>query len=143
LIPKDDRKVVMLFAKPDYIVNVDADKLRQVVGNILANAYKYSPKGGEISLETRTRTVSNNELEVGIIVRDYGIGMTPDQIDRVFERFWRANNTEGSIPGTGLGMSLVKEIIDIHQGKIEINSERDVGTTVSVWLKAIKPDRKK
>lgn len=143
LIPKDDRKVVMLFAKPDYIVNVDADKLRQVVGNILANAYKYSPEGGEISLETRTRTVSNNELEVGIIVRDHGIGMTPDQINRVFERFWRANNTESSIPGTGLGMSLVKEIIDIHQGKIEINSERDVGTTVSVWLKAIKPDRKK
>ena len=72
---------------------------------------------------------------VGIRVIDHGIGMTPQQTARVCERFYRAD-TSGNIPGTGLGMSIVKEIIDLHGGELQIESQFDAGTTVTLWLPA-------
>jgi signal transduction histidine kinase len=61
------------------------------------------------------------------------MGMTDDQLSRVFERFYRAD-TAGTIPGTGLGMSIVKEIIDLHGGRVEVHSKPGEGTTVTLWL---------
>jgi signal transduction histidine kinase len=66
-------------------------------------------------------------------VQDHGIGMTPEQLEKAFDRFYRAD-TSGNIPGTGLGLSLVKEIADLHQGRVEMSSEFGKGTRVSLWI---------
>ena len=68
-----------------------------------------------------------------IAVIDQGMGMTPEQRSRLFERFFRAD-TSGNIPGTGLGMTIVKEIVELHGGQVSLSSERGVGTTVTLWL---------
>jgi signal transduction histidine kinase len=72
---------------------------------------------------------------IGIRIADHGIGMTPEQLAHVCERFYRAD-TSGKIPGTGLGMSIVKEIVDLHGGDLEITSKVGAGTTVTIWLPA-------
>ena len=71
---------------------------------------------------------------VGFEVRDSGIGMTVEQQKRCFERFYRAD-TSGKIPGTGLGMCIVKEIVELHNGHIDIRSTPGAGTTVTVWFR--------
>ena len=136
LVPGDDRKITVEAQKREILVLVDADKLRQVIINVLSNAYKYSPISSAIELNLIQRKATKQSKEVGISIRDYGLGMTQNQLDHIFERFWRADNT-GDIPGTGLGMSLVKEIMDIHQGSIEVKSRLNEGTTVILWLRKI------
>ncbi len=136
LIPGDQRQVHFGYQNRDFQVLVDADKLRQVIINVLSNAYKYSPQGGNIDLKLLQHTTAENQKEIGISIRDHGLGMDRKQLSHIFERFWRADNT-GEIPGTGLGMSLVKEIMEIHQGHIEINSRPGEGTTVILWLNQI------
>lgn len=113
----------------------DADKLRQVLVNVLSNAYKYSPAGGEITCSTVIRE-HNQQQEFGIQIKDQGIGMAPQELKRVGERFYRADSS-GTIPGTGLGMSLVNEIMAIHKGQVEITSARQQGTTVTLWLPVV------
>jgi signal transduction histidine kinase len=73
---------------------------------------------------------------VGIQVVDHGIGMTAEQSARVFERFYRADNS-GSVPGTGLGMSIVKELVELHGGEVTIETAFGVGTTVTLWLPSV------
>jgi signal transduction histidine kinase len=70
---------------------------------------------------------------IGIRITDHGIGMTPEQLAQVCERFYRAD-ASGNIPGTGLGMSIVKEIVELHGGHIEFESEVGAGTTVTLCL---------
>lgn len=110
------------------VISGDAAKIRQAVMNVLTNAEKYSPAGTEIKVALLEKGV-----EVGIQVCDQGIGMTEEQLNHVGERFWRADKS-GSIPGTGLGMSIVKEIVEFHGGYMEIKSIPDVGTTVTLWF---------
>jgi signal transduction histidine kinase len=69
----------------------------------------------------------------GIRIEDQGIGMTPDELNHIGERFYRADTT-GTIPGTGLGVSLVKEIIELHKGELEITSTLGQGAQFTVWL---------
>lgn len=135
MMPDDPRKVSLRLSSALPDAAVDADKLEQALLNLLSNAYKYSPGGGAIELETRTRK-REGKTEIGIAVRDHGIGMSGEQTERIFERFYRAD-TSGAIPGTGLGMSLVKEIMDILQGTVEIDSVSGRGTTVTLWLPAV------
>jgi len=73
---------------------------------------------------------------VAITIRDQGMGMSPEQLQRVFERFYRAD-ASGHIPGTGLGMSIVKEIIEIMGGKVSVNSEPAMGTAVTILLPVV------
>ena len=95
-------------------------------------AYKYSPKGGRIRLWIEERRASDRDF-VGVCVSDEGIGMTPEQLTRACERFYRAD-ASGNIPGTGLGLSLVKEIMQLQGGALELSSEYGVGTTARLWL---------
>ena len=109
----------------------DHKKARQAVLNVLSNAYKYSPLGTAVS-------ISIEALEsgmVGIRIVDQGIGMTIDQASHVCERFYRAD-ASGSILGTGLGMSIVKEIVELHHGRLEIESQIGQGTSVTLLLPA-------
>lgn len=116
------------------MVRADAAKARQVVVNVLSNGQKYSPDGGEIAI----RFLGTRAGFVGLEVTDHGIGMTAQQVGRVGERFWRAD-TSGKTPGTGLGMAIVKEIIELHGGQMEVHSRPQVGTTITLWFPETTP----
>lgn len=115
-----------------YTVLADADKTRQALLNVLSNAVKYSPQGGNITLSTALRGVAGQQ-QVGLQVQDEGMGMDPEQCQRAFERFYRAHPL-GDIPGTGLGLSLVREIMQLQSGEVELHSVQGRGTTVTLWL---------
>ena len=112
-------------------LKVDSKKLTQAVGNVLSNAYKYSPEGGAIAIDLIPPAAGGSR--VGIRISDQGIGMTPEQLSRVFERFYRAD-ASGQIPGTGLGMSIVREIVELHGGEVTVDSTFGAGTRVTLWL---------
>lgn len=139
-ISGDSRMVQVSLTPGDApIILADAKKMIQAMTNVLSNAYKYSPDGGEIAL-TIMRHARNGRAEVAIQISDAGIGMDETEVSRLFERFYRADPS-GAIPGTGLGMSLVREIVELHGGTIEVDSKRGMGTTVTVILpEATQPD---
>lgn len=116
-------------------VLVDPRQTHQALSNVLANAYKYSPTGGDVEISIRTCTGTADAPLMGICVTDQGIGMEPEQSRRVFERFYRAD-TSGKALGTGLGMSIVHEIVTLHGGHVELNSQPGQGTSVTLWLPA-------
>jgi PAS domain S-box-containing protein len=115
-------------------VRADAAKLRQALTNILGNAVKYSPQGGGIVIAGAPRLVGDKSM-VSLVITDHGIGMTGEQVARACERFYRAD-TSGNIPGTGLGMAIVKEVVELLGGSIGIASAPRLGTTVTILLPA-------
>jgi signal transduction histidine kinase len=129
---------VPALSQPDTNISVRADrsKLTQAIGNVLSNAYKYSAPNSTVALEIVSRQASDQRgLMAGVRITDQGIGMTPEQLGRVCERFYRAD-ASGKVPGTGLGMSIVKEIVELHGGLLEIASELGQGTKITLWLPA-------
>lgn len=117
----------------DFNVMADASKIEQALTNLLSNAFKYSPQGGEVSVQAFDAERDGQAYAV-VSVQDQGMGMAPEQLARAFERFYRADSS-GNIPGTGLGLNLVKEIVEIHGGFVDLSSEPGVGTTASLWLR--------
>ena len=111
---------------------VDPEKTHRALVNVLSNAVKYSPEGGAIHVRTFDGLVRGAPA-VGVQVTDSGIGMTTEQLTRVCERFYRADPS-GNIPGTGLGMSLVKEIVELQGGRVDLASQPGRGTSVTLWL---------
>jgi PAS domain S-box-containing protein len=130
---RDTTRPLTLEPVTDCLVMADAAKIEQALINLLTNAYKYSPAGGEVRLWVERIERDGKEL-MAVRVKDHGIGMTPEQVERAFERFYRADGS-GNIPGTGLGLNLVKEIAEIHGGAVELSSEHGVGTIATLWLK--------
>jgi PAS domain S-box-containing protein len=112
---------------------VDHQKMCQATLNVLSNAYKYSPQGGAVDVRFPTRTDDEGALWCGVQVADSGIGMSPEQLAHMGERFFRADKS-GSIPGTGLGVSIVKELMDLMGGKLEVTSELGRGTVMTLWV---------
>ena len=125
---------VVVTAKPQWLLG-DAGKLRQVLLNVLSNAYKYSPQGGPVRVEIDALAGRGEIPKTRIRVTDRGIGMTPEQSQKVWDRFYRAD-TSGKVAGTGLGMSIVKEIIELHRGSVSIHSALGQGTCISMCLPA-------
>lgn len=130
----DDRPppVVTLAEKTGWVI-ADQGKLRQVIFNVLSNAYKYSAAGSPVRVEVETPLTPTAPQTCAIKVTDVGIGMTPAQLQRICERFYRAD-TSGKVSGTGLGMSIVKEIVELHEGRVDIQSVFGQGTTVTITL---------
>lgn len=108
---------------------VDRGKIVQVVENLLTNAMKFSPGGSSIHV-----VCEMFDREVQISVRDVGIGMTPEQVERVFDKFYRADSSLTAKEGLGLGMSIAKHIVEAHGGKIWVESELGKGSMVSFAL---------
>jgi signal transduction histidine kinase len=117
-------------------IMADAQKMQQAVLNVLSNAYKYSAPGKPVKLKLALEPQVQGPEHVCLHVTDQGIGMTPEQVERVCERFYRAD-ASGKVPGTGLGMSIVKEIISLHGGSIAIQSQLGQGSRVSLSLPII------
>lgn len=109
-------------------VCLDKQLLRHILSNLLSNAIKYSPKGGTVYLD-----LTCAEGRAVFQVRDTGIGIPPGERQHLFESFYRANNV-GDIPGTGLGLTMVKTCLELHGGQIAVDSEVGVGTTFTVTL---------
>ena len=110
-------------------INADANKLGQVLENLLSNAVKYSPKGGLIRLKA-----ARQEEEVEICVSDQGIGMTREQLDHIFDKFYRADSSNTAVSGLGLGMSIARKIVTDHGGNIWVKSAPAQGTDVFIRL---------
>jgi PAS domain S-box-containing protein len=131
----DDGKHKIAFVNKSQDTNAYVDKklLRHSLINLLSNAVKYSPQGSTVHLE-----LSCQDLEVIFKIKDEGIGIPVEDQDKLFESFHRASNAK-NIPGTGLGLTVVKQSVDIHGGKIAVNSELGVGTTFTVTLPIQRP----
>ncbi len=115
------------------IVWLDAGRIAQVLYNLLNNAIKYSPEGGIIKVR-----LSGATDRVSVSIADRGIGMTVVQVEQMFERFYRVDPDSLETIGLGLGMSIVKQIIDDHGGNISVSSQPGEGTTVTFEL-PVKP----
>ena len=109
-------------------VSLDEKLMRSIMANLLSNAIKYSPQGGEVRVSL---VFLGNQVQVQI--QDRGIGIADEDLKQLFEPFHRGQNVR-RIPGTGLGLVVVKKCVDLHQGAINIISEPHVGTIVTVTL---------
>jgi two-component system phosphate regulon sensor histidine kinase PhoR len=111
-------------------IRADETRLQEVLYNLLENAVKYSRENGEIRLQAE-----RCGPEIVISVGDNGIGISKDDLPRIFERFYRADKARSrELGGTGLGLAIVKHIAQLHGGRVEAESEPGRGTTVRVFL---------
>lgn len=110
----------------------DGIQLQKVIFNLLSNAFKYTPVNGNISIKVAS---SHEVLEIE--VRDNGCGISPESVDKIFNRFYQADNApKEPLRGTGIGLALTKGIVELHKGRIEVDSEVDKGSTFRVLLPA-------
>ena len=124
-----DFKVTRKANLPDD-VTWDWERINEVTGNLLSNAFKFTPAGGRVEL-----IAAPHENGVCIEVRDSGAGIAPGQLKHVFEKFYQADNQKAaSAKGTGLGLAIAKEIVEAHQGKISVQSAQGHGTTFTIIL---------
>ncbi len=106
------------------------EDMYRLMGNLLENAVKYTPSGGKVSM-----AIQASESQVTIVVSDTGIGISPEALPHIFDEFYRAANVkELRTEGTGLGLSLVKRIVELYQGQVDVKSELGKGTTFTVSL---------
>ena len=117
----------------------DEDRINEVLGNLLSNAFKFTSRGGKVDLE-----VANGTGSVTIVVRDTGAGIDPGQLPRIFEKFFQADNqAQASVKGTGLGLAIAREIVEAHRGKISVESELNRGATFTITLPTRIPQRRR
>ena len=123
-------ELILEYAGGRDVVMGDGGKLEQVLLNLVHNAIKYSPEGGKI----RIAVFEKDDL-VNIEIKDEGLGIPPEAMDKLFEKFYRVDNSDRrSIGGTGLGLTIVKQIVNEHNGKIKVDSEYGIGSTFTVSL---------
>lgn len=119
-----------LFPEASYYVEIDTDKVTQVIDNIISNAIKYSPDGGNVRFGF---TVQGEMLK--IMISDDGMGIPKENVGRIFDRFYRVDRARArSMGGTGLGLAIAREMIEAHGGKIWAESEEGHGTTIFFTL---------
>jgi len=107
------------------VLDLDPGRIREVVANLLTNALRHTPEGGSIDLGAR---LVGNEAE--LTVRDTGSGMSPDELDRIFDRFYHSPDSSGS----GLGLSIARDLVEAHGGALTATSELGRGTTIRFTL---------
>ena len=118
-------KIEVVFPDEPVELFIDKEKMEQVLKNTLSNAIKYSPEGSV------TRVIGEVfEDYCRVSVEDRGIGMTPHQMEKIFDRFYRADSSDSAPRGTGLGMPIAKHIVEAHGGMIWVESELGKGTAV-------------
>ena len=118
------------------LVECDPTRLREVLMNVISNAFKYTNAGGSISMKlTELPSTQEGYALYRTIVADTGIGMSSEFLPHIFEEFSRENNTTGNkIEGTGLGLPIVKRFVELMNGTIEVESKQGVGTTVTITI---------
>jgi signal transduction histidine kinase len=110
-------------------VDYDSDRIIQVLTNLISNAIKFTPQGGQVSVCTERRPE-----HVGIQICDTGLGIPKEALPKIFDRFYRVHRPGKEITGTGLGLAIVNKIVTGHGGRVEVESKVDRGTTFTVVL---------
>ena len=121
-------EIVFEMPKKEIFIEGDEQRLEQVWTNIISNAIKYTNEGGLITI-----TMKKNSKDIEVSIEDTGIGMSKEVVSHIFERFYREDKAR-NVEGNGLGLTIVKSIVDLHHGKIDILSQVDVGTNFIVRL---------
>lgn len=117
-------------AEPDVIVYADRDMLRQATANLISNAVRYTPAPGKISV-----SVKSGDVMAAIAVRDTGIGLSPEERRMVFKRFWRAEESrQRQSGGLGVGLAVVKEIVDRHGGWVQVEGRKGEGSCFTIHI---------
>lgn len=143
-----DIRFNQIFHPVGYLTWFDADLVDKVIFNLLSNAFKFTPDHGEITIETvileRGSEIWIREKEskaidfpadlLKLIVKDNGIGIPKEQREKIFDRFYQASNQVSPSGGSGIGLAMVKELIDLAQGKIHLESEEKKGSCFTVWI---------
>jgi signal transduction histidine kinase len=126
-----EKRVDVELNLPEITVRADRQMLQQVWINLLTNSIKFTPSGGVIAVQ-----LAEGAEEVQVTVRDTGIGIPPDELPRVFDRFYKADKSRNRArSGSGLGLAIVQKIVKLHGGRVEIQSELGVGTAVSIQIR--------
>lgn len=117
-------------SEPNVIIKGDADMIRQATANLISNAVRYTPEGGSITV-----SVLQGELMADIVVEDTGIGLSPDEARKVFSRFWRADaGRNRDTGGLGIGLAVVKEIVDRHHGWVQVEGRKGEGARFTIRI---------
>jgi signal transduction histidine kinase len=125
-----ERKIIVEH-KEDLVIKGDAQRLRQLLAHLVDNAIKYTPDHGTITLSS-----FRNDSWACMEVTDTGIGITPEHLPHIFDRFYRVDKARSrASEGIGLGLAIVKGIAEQHGGKVTVTSQPDKGSTFTVWLK--------
>jgi len=116
------------------IMDFDAEKMLQIISNLLSNSIKFTPEGGDIYLLI-SKEISSNTDQLNIKVRDTGIGIPADKLPNIFDRFYKVDDDSAiKAEGTGIGLALLKELVTLLKGKIKVESEVSKGTEVTIVL---------
>jgi signal transduction histidine kinase len=113
----------------DCVLHIDGSKIERVVGELVSNAIKYTPENGTVDV-----CLSREDNTVSLSVKDTGIGMSPEECKKIWERFYRTSASQKFAKGSGLGLSIAKELVELHDGTIELISEQGKGTTFTLTL---------
>jgi two-component system, OmpR family, phosphate regulon sensor histidine kinase PhoR len=111
----------------------DRRRIELVVANLLSNAIRYSPEGGTVTIRLNREEASTGAWAVAAVT-DFGIGIPPAELDRVFERFYRASNVTSKFEGSGIGLAGVRQIVERHSGTVSVESQLGLGSTFTVRL---------
>ena len=120
----------LTFGGADAYAMADPRRLIQVVTNLVGNAVKFTPSGGEVHVTVKP----DGTGYVQTIVRDTGPGIPTEDLDKIFDRFYQVSASRGSQAGTGLGLPISKELVELHGGRIWVESEVGVGSTFTFTL---------
>jgi signal transduction histidine kinase len=126
-----NHRITSNVADLNLLLMIDSGRITQVLDNLLNNAIKYSPDGGNIEIDCH-----QDSEQIEIRVKDHGLGMTTEQGKRIFDKFYRADTSDTALSGLGLGMSIAKNIVEAHGGSIWIDTVPGEGTTVRFTLPA-------
>ena len=113
---------------------VDPERMVQVLNNLVGNAIRYTPEGGEVVVSVGKKEMDGRAWAT-VTVADTGMGIPEEELPHIFERFFRGEKPRAmQLSGTGLGLAIVKEIVELHGGRVTVESQMDVGTIFTVWL---------
>ena len=128
-----DKKIKYFFypEMQELRVYADHEKIEKIVHNLLSNAFKFTPEGGNVILYLKTQ-----EKQWAVLsVKDTGTGIPTEELDKVFDRFYQVDSSQTrAYEGSGLGMALAKELVEMHHGRLTVESKEGTGTTFTVWL---------
>jgi two-component system, OmpR family, sensor histidine kinase NblS len=130
-----DRQIELVLSSEENLpaVLMNEESIERVIINLLTNAIKYTPVGGRIEVKLEHRVLNN---EIGCLVCDNGIGIPEESLTQIFDRFYRVERKVHTIKGTGLGLTIVKKIIEKHNGRVAVESALGQGSTFSFFLPA-------
>ncbi|MHA6482742.1 sensor histidine kinase [Paenibacillus sp. strain BS8-2] len=121
-------KLMATYGAGPIVVSGDANRLKQVIINLIDNAFKFTPQGGSIRVAT---LVSEDQQQARVTIADTGVGISPEDLPHVTDKFYKASSGQG---GSGLGLAICKEVIELHGGELQIDSEPGAGTIVVIML---------